>query len=133
MLWTSGEFGRLLIFVAVRYREQVLLPIHNFKKFSSLVGHTTALAVPFVRDLLPDMEGMYQSEMSEQRMRAAAAQVSAESPSKAVVSEAPVTAEEATLLTKEFETAKENCYLRMSEEFVSQNVVFLDWNQDIAA
>ena len=112
---------------------EILLPLMLFKKHGSMIGYQTPLGVPFVRDLLPEVDTLYQGDLADQAAKDALSSVVApESGEVSMTDEStPVSEEEATKLKKEHEVAKERVYGEMADLFVSQNIVLTTWDADI--
>ena len=95
----------------------ILLPLHTFKKQSSLVGQSAPLAVGFVKALLPELDRSYQDDV-----KAAAPRVEAQATELQVPveeSDMPVSQEEAEALQKSWELEKAE--LRST---VAQDIMF---------
>lgn len=76
----------------------VLWPLFSFKKHAALSGGGGALGLPFVKDLLPQLEQMYSSEVSAATMKVQPAPT----PGSAAEDMSPVTEEEAASLRRVF-------------------------------
>ncbi|CAK0856763.1 unnamed protein product [Prorocentrum cordatum] len=59
---------------AEKLNSEILLPTMLNKKFQAFLGHPTALAVPFIKDMLPELDQLYQVDVAERRAKERAVQ-----------------------------------------------------------
>ena len=114
-----------------RVSSDVLLPLMLHKKYGSLVGQTTPLGVPFVKDLLPELDQLYMQDVAERKAKDVLASSECSGDNSMIVDEAPISEEEAESLKKAYAVNMTEVYKQMAEEHINKNVIFLTWSQDL--
>ena len=107
---------------------EILIPMYVFKKHSGLLGGGSPLGVPFVKNLLTELENTYAQEQARESMSAVSSSGRAGVPDSESTSLEPVTEEEAAALKKEFATKQQTLLLEMGSAYLSCNVLLLSWS-----
>ena len=103
----------------------ILIPLHTFKRHSSLTGTTAALAVPFVKDLLPELEQLYKIDEC-----AGQDSMAGNMPEQHVpIEEVPISAGESEVLQQEYNIAQAKLYDEFAEEHLAKNVLKLNYEE----
>ena len=101
------------------------------KKFGSLVGHTTPLGVPFIKDILPELDQLYRQDVAESKAKDGLDSRECSGDTSVIVEDAPISEEEAGSLKKVYEVKMTEVYKQMAEEHINKNLIFLTWSQDL--
>lgn len=107
---------------------EILIPMYVFKKHSGLLGGGSPLGVPFVKNLLTELENTYAQEQARESMSAVSSSGRAGVPDSESTSLEPVTEEEAAALKKEFATKQQTLLMEMGSAYLSCNVLLLSWS-----
>ncbi|CAK0892141.1 unnamed protein product [Prorocentrum cordatum] len=120
---------------AEKLNSEILFPTMLNKKFQAFLGLPTALAVPFINDMLPELDQLYQVDVAERRAKERAVQGEREEFDVAMSCETSglITGDEAKSLRNVFEDKKKNELLKMADEFLKANVVFTKWSSTLWA
>lgn len=119
---------------AEKLSQDILLPLMLFKKHGSCIGNQTPLGIPFIKDMLPELDALYQQDLMEQKAQENLSRGDAEGSrdtDMAIDETTPITEEEATVLKKDHDEAKECVYLDMAETFMGQNIVLSTWSDNV--
>ena len=113
---------------------EILIPTLNYKKFQTFLGQTSPLTVPFVKDILVELDSMYAHErareMAINRVRQTDESVDLE-PTPSQEEAIPVSQDEAKALQDEYGKIKDEVRGQCAEEHVAANVVFVKWSSDV--
>jgi hypothetical protein len=111
---------------------EILMPVLTFKKHQSLLAQVTPLAMPFVKDMLPELDSMYAMERASAMAAArASSDMGAVMDATEVAEELAVTRDEADALQAQWEQSKEEVRSKCAEAHVAANVVFCKWSSNI--
>ena len=81
---------------------EILIPMYVYKKHSGLLGGGSPLGVPFVKNLLAELENTYAQEQARESMSAVSSSGGSGVPDSESTSLEPVTEEEAAALKRSF-------------------------------
>lgn len=130
----AGDCPDLPVFAAEsldKLTSEILFPLFQGKKHSSILGGGAPLGVSFVKALLPDLELLYNQETASEGMRSSAA-VATSTPAQGDADMAtPVTLEEAKELENVFAKKKQAELVSMATEFLNKNCLMLHWAQKV--
>ena len=107
---------------------EILIPMYTYKKHSGLLGGGSPLGVPFVKNLLAELENTYAQEQARESMSAVSSSGGSGVPDSESTSLEPVTEEEAAALKKEFAAKQQHLLMEMSTAYLSTNVLLLSWS-----
>ena len=115
-----------------RLTSEILVPVLTFKKHQSLFAQTTPLAMPFVKDILPELDAMYAMEKAQAAaiVRAASLPLTADTPMM-VESDALITKDEAEALQSQWDQKKQEIRNSSADAHVAANVVFVKWSSNV--
>ena len=105
---------------------QVMIPLFTYKRHSAVLGGGSPLGCAFVKNLLPELENMYQQEQAREAMAQGGAVANALPPADSK-SEEPVTEDEAAALRKSFDEKYEDLMANMAQEYLASNCLLLTW------
>lgn len=112
----------------------ILLPVMLGKKTAALVGYNTPLAVPFIKDLLPELEHLYKMEMAAINAKQAAGKTNDDvdgAMCSGVAEEEFVSEQEGQELKAAFDKAIGTAYGEMAAEYVARTVMLVTWRQSV--
>ena len=107
---------------------EILIPMYVYKKHSGLLGGGSPLGVPFVKNLLAELENTYVQEQARESMSAVSSSGGSGVPDSESTSLEPVTEEEAAALKKEFSVKQQQLLMEMGTAYLSTNVLLLSWS-----
>ena len=112
----------------------ILNPLYLNKKFQSLHGHASPFNMPFVKDLLPELDQMYTMEMAIALPKAsmpANEGGSAMLDDMSMACDHPVSKEEAEELEKVFAEKTDEVIKKAASTFLSNHLLCLKWGSGI--
>lgn len=103
----------------------ILVPIMTHKKHSSLTTTGSCLGIGFIKEALPEIDQLYQLEVTAKASTAAVGQVAHEGTSAANTEDSVVSESEGVLLEKEWAKREEGILTEMAGEVLRKSVVIL--------
>jgi hypothetical protein len=111
---------------------EILVPLYQSKRFTSLIGNNSPLGVCFVKEMLPDIEQVYGVEVAAVAMKGRMTIVFNDSEALGDTSIAPpILVDEADKLTKEFLEATKKVMAEAADRYIATSVMFCKWADDL--